>query len=335
MAWCRGGLDPAMATACAIVYWLHCFYWSVFRRRSLQSLAWRFSVTISSSRWMAAGAFSTASGPEWTFTARWDQPIFSCMRLDFGWQRGDARGLGYGSALATALISFWAFFLLRSRMRPAPFFVACLFLALLAAAPFPLGYHFFQACFSMKHNRYGYALTALVMLESFLPQDDNTRKQRFLGGFSTGLACALLLFLKISYGFVALTFAAVSLPLRGGIRSRLAGIAAGFAAFSIPMMAYLRFDLPSQISQYELLARAQGHRISLLSVARCVYRDRLEIALVILLAALVISVVRSFAASRFYINAGRDDGAWRWHIADAHEHAATDVPLLGAASLLF
>ncbi|MFY9852793.1 MAG: hypothetical protein WAK26_02820, partial [Terracidiphilus sp.] len=102
--------------------------------------------------------------------------------------RGDAQGLGYGSALATTLISFWAFFLLRSRMKLAPLFVACLFIALLVAAPFPLGYHFFQACFSMKHNRYGYALTALVMLESFLPHEDSTRKQNFLGGFSTGLA---------------------------------------------------------------------------------------------------------------------------------------------------
>jgi hypothetical protein len=201
---------------------------------------------------------------------------------------GDARGLGYGSAIAVSLISLWAFFLLRPRMRPAPFFVACLFVALLAAAPFPLGYNFLEACFSMKHNRYGYALTALVMLESFLPENGSTRKQRFLGGFSTGLACALLLFLKISYGFVALTFAAVSLPLSTGVRRRLAGMAAGFAAFTIPMMAYLRFDLPSQISQYELLARAQSQKISFHSVTGFIYRERLEIALVILLATLVI-----------------------------------------------
>jgi hypothetical protein len=200
---------------------------------------------------------------------------------------GDARGLGYGSALATLLISFWAFFLLRSRMRPAPFFVACLFLALLAAAPFPLGFHFYLGAFCMKHNRYGYAFTALVMLESFLPQDASTRKRLLLGGFSTGLACALLLFLKISYGFVALTFAAVSLPLCPGARNRLAGMAAGFAAFSVPMMAYLRFDLASQVYQYQLLARVQGHRIGFSLVLSRLYQDRLEIGLVVMMAALV------------------------------------------------
>jgi hypothetical protein len=200
---------------------------------------------------------------------------------------GDARGLGYGSALATSLISFWAFFLLRSRMRPAPFFVACLFLALLAAAPFPLGFHFSLGAFCMKHNRYGYALTALVMLESFLLQDASARKPHLLGGFSTGLACALLLFLKISYGFVALTFAAVSLPLCSGARNRLAGMAAGFAVFSVPMMAYLRFDLASQVYQYQLLARVQDHRIGFSSVLSRLYQDRFEIGLVVMMAALV------------------------------------------------
>jgi len=215
---------------------------------------------------------------------------------------GDARGLGYGSVLATSLISFWAFFLLRSRMRPAPFFVACLFLALLAAAPFPLGFHFYQAAFCMKHNRYGYALTALVMLESFLPQEASSRKQYLLGGFSTGLACALLLFLKISYGFVALTFAAVSLLLCSGARNRLAGMVAGFAAFSAPMMAYLRFDLASQVHQYQLLARVQSHRISFSSVISELYHERLEFGLVLMMAALVcllpgVSLRRKFTLS--------------------------------------
>jgi hypothetical protein len=216
-------------------------------------------------------------------------PAYYLLHAAGLWLAGnDARGLGYGSTLATSLISFWAYFLLRSRMRTAPLFVACLFLELLAAAPFPLGYTFLQTSFSMKHNRYGFALTALVMLESFLPEDFSTRKQRLLGGFSTGLACALLLFLKISYGFVALTFAAVSLPLCSRFRSRLLGMAAGFAAFGVPMMAYLRFDLRSQVYQYQLLAAVQGQRIGFHSVIYSLYTNRLEIVLVVVMAALVI-----------------------------------------------
>jgi len=199
----------------------------------------------------------------------------------------DARGLGYGSTLATALIGFWAFFLLRPRMKPAPLFVACLFLALLAAAPFPLGTHPRQAAFSMKHNRYGFALTGMVLLESFLPADSRNRRLQFRGGFSTGLACALLLFLKISFGLVAVTIAVVSAPLRSSARIRLAGMAAGFAAFTAPMMAYLRFDLPALLREYRLLAGVKGGGLSVLAVAERLYRDRFEIGLVVLLATLV------------------------------------------------
>jgi hypothetical protein len=204
------------------------------------------------------------------------------------WLSGnDARGLGYGSTIATAGISFWAFFVLKPRMKPAPFFVTCLFLALLAAAPFPLGFNPGQTAFSMKHNRYGYALTALVLLESFLPRDAGSRKLEFGGGFSTGLACALLLFLKISYGLVALTFAVISLPLRSSARTGLAGMAAGFAAFCLPMMIYLRFDLPALLREYHQLAGVQGGSLNPYIVAMRLYIDRYEIAPVVLLVALV------------------------------------------------
>ncbi|MGB7759424.1 MAG: hypothetical protein WBL61_06315 [Bryobacteraceae bacterium] len=262
-------------------------------------------------------------------------PVYYLLHAAGLWLAGnDARGLGYGSTLATALIGFWAFFLLRSRMRPAPLFVACLFLALLAAAPFPLGFPPPQAAFAMKHNRYGYALTALVLLESFLPQDAESRGQRFAGGFSTGLACALLLFLKISFGLVALTFAAVSLPLRSGVRARLAGMAAGFAAFSIPIMAYLRFDLPTLVSQYRLLAGVKGGAVGASAVIKRVYTDRLEVALVALMAVLVsllpgVPVRRGFTL--MLVVAMATLGGTMLLLTNTQP---SGLPLLGAAALL-
>ena len=215
-------------------------------------------------------------------------PVYYLIHAAGLWLAGnDARGLGYGSTLTTALISLWAFFVLRPRMRPAPFFIACLFMALLVAAPFPLGFAPWQAAFAMKHNRYGYALTGLVLLESFLPQDVGSRRHQFTGSFSTGLACALLLFLKISFGLVALTFAVVSLPLRSRVPIRLAGMAAGFAAFSVPMLAYLRFDLLALLREYRLLAAVKGGAIDAYALAMNLYRERFEIALVVLMATLV------------------------------------------------
>src|ERR1700683_685661 len=262
-------------------------------------------------------------------------PAYYLLHAAGLWLAGkNARGLGYGSALATALISFWVFFALRPRMKAAPFFVACLFLALLAAAPFPLGLGFTQAAFSMKHNRYGYALTGLVLLESSLPQNGGSPKQQCAGGFSTGLACALLLFLKISFGLVALTFAAVSLPLRSGARIRLSGMAAGFAAFSIPIMAYLRFDLPALVSEYRLLAAVKGGAIDSHDVIKRIYVDRFEIAPVALMVALV-SLLRGVSVRcRFTLTLVVAMATVSGTLLLLTNTQPFGLPLLGAAALL-
>ncbi len=262
-------------------------------------------------------------------------PAYYILHAAGLWLAGNnARGLGYGSTLATVLISFWSFIVLRPRMKSAPFFLACLFLTLLAAAPFPLGWGLTQTAFSMKHNRYGYALTGLVLLESFLPQDDESRRREFAGGFSTGLACALLVFLKVSFGLVALTIAAVSLPFRSGARMRLAGMVAGFAAFSVPMMAYLRFDFPVLVREYRLLAGVKSATISAKIVLKRLYADRLEIAPVALLAALVsllpgIPVRRRFAL--LLAVAMAMVGGTLLLLTNTQPYG---LPLLGAAALL-
>lgn len=124
------------------------------------------------------------------------------------------------------------------------------------------------------------------------------------------------------------------MPLRTGIRSRLAGMTAGFAAFTIPMMAYLRFDLPAQISQYGLLARAQGHRISLHTITSCLYRERLEIALVMLLAALVILLPRVSRRRGFTLMLVVMMALGAGTLLMLTNTQLTEVPLLGAAALL-
>lgn len=198
--------------------------------------------------------------------------------------RGNARGLGYGSTLASVLIAIWCFLLLRRRMAPAPFFLACLAVLLLAVAPFPLGLDFWQGTFSMKYNRYGFALTNLVLLESFLdPEKCSGRGMEFGGGFSTGLACVVLLFLKISYGLIALGIAAASVLLRARERVRLAGLVAGFVLAGLPILMYLRFDVGALVREYRLLAVVKGDGLTPSRVLRRFYTDRFEIAPVLLL----------------------------------------------------
>lgn len=246
-----------------------------------------------------------------------------------------AIGLGYSSTIAVAVLSVWSFVLLRRRMRPAPFFLACVFLALLTAAPFPLGHSPWQTSFSMKHNRYGFALTALVLLESFLPDDGLEGKRPFWGGFSTGLAAALLLFLKTSFGLVGLTLAAVSLAFRRSGLNRLAGMAAGLGVFSLPMLVYLRFDVPALTAEFRTLVSARDQGTGGYALAKVLYFDRFEIAPYLLLALLVcllpgVRMRRALTLALVVVMAVLAGGMLM--VTNTSQHYA--VPLLGAAALV-
>lgn len=200
-----------------------------------------------------------------------------------------AAGLGYGTGIVAVLLSVWSVLLLRRRMAAVPFFLGCLFLVLLATAPYPLGFLPTQTAFSMKHNRYGFALLGLVMLECFLAEgDEEIPRQRFWSGFSTGLASALALFLKISYGLVGLGFAVLSVALGKHALSRQAGIGVGVLAVAAPMFLYLRFDFGAILREYRWLAEVNGPAVSFHAIAVRFYQDRLEFGAILLLTWLVI-----------------------------------------------
>jgi len=137
-------------------------------------------------------------------------------------------------------------------MKSASFFVACLFLALLAAAPFPLGYVSLRPL-SPEANRYGYALTSLVLLESFLPEKADSRRLRFRRWFLHRTGLRLAAFSEDQLGLVALTLAAVSLPLRSGATHPSGGNGGRFRRLQHPYHGLSALDLPALVSEYRLL----------------------------------------------------------------------------------
>lgn len=213
-----------------------------------------------------------------------------CYLLDaagLALSHGAAKGLGYTSTIVAIVLSAWTYLVLQRRMEPMPLFLACTGLLLLAVAPFALGERPYQTSFAMTYNRYGYAFTGLILLECFLPPDGNGRRTRMFGdGFSSGLACAILVFLKISFGLVSLVLVGISIVLRRREWTfRIAGLAAGFALFSLPMLAYLRFDLPALIHEYRIVAAVRGSSgVGVAGVLRICYEGRYEIGIVLLLA---------------------------------------------------
>lgn len=132
------------------------------------------------------GAWRVLNGqrPQVDFFAQMGPVYYLLHAAGIALAGGDARGLGYGTAIVGIVLSAWSFLLLRGRMASIPCILACVTLVLLAVAPFPLGMEPWYTSFSMKHNRYGFALTGLVFLECFLPLPaEATRRKQFGGAF--------------------------------------------------------------------------------------------------------------------------------------------------------
>ncbi len=189
-----------------------------------------------------------------------------------------ANGIGYMSALESAIVGCWAYALTRRRMAAVPSTLAAIVLALIAAAPFPIGLPPNSFSHAMVYNRYGYALAGLVALECFQPGAGT-----LLGGVSTGILSAALLFLKPSYCLVALGFAACSTASW----RRAIGVAIGGLSAVVAMMAYLHFDFAALCGDLRMLSAARGSSLSLWNVRWAFFKgfpDFLPLGLLALLA---------------------------------------------------
>jgi hypothetical protein len=171
------------------------------------------------------------------------------------------RGIGYASALLGAMVGLVSYAIARNRMAWTAAGVTSLLLTLIAVAPYPLGLLPNMFSHAMVYNRYGFALLGIVVLESFQPP-----RKTSLGLGSpalTGITSAALLFLKPSYGLVALVFAAYSVLLDRHNWRRTIGILLGLTAGILTMMAWLRFDFAALFRSLRLLAEAKSSGLSL------------------------------------------------------------------------
>ena len=174
-------------------------------------------------------------------------------------------GIGYGNAIFGLLIGLWSYRLVRDRLEPVPRILVSLYLVVLVVAPYPLGWGGFHTSYAMVYNRYGYALLGLIMLESFdTVRGPRREKEEWIGGFSSGVAACLALFLKITYYFVAALLIGGSFFLGGHSRRRLLGMFAGFSLVTIVMLAYLGFDIQAVLRDWKMAAGARAGSVSFL-----------------------------------------------------------------------
>ena len=199
--------------------------------------------------------------------------------------RNSVSGVGYTSALVGAIAGISGYALCQRRMAGVPAVLGAAVVTLIATAPFPIGWPPNTSSHAMVYNRYSYALLGVVVLECFRPG-----AVTIFGGFSTGVISAALLFLKPSFGLVAIGFALVCPALK-----HATGLLGGLAAGILAMMTYLHFNFGAVWNDFRLMSAAKGAGLSLWAIRWAFLRglaDFLPIALLALLVSLATATYR-------------------------------------------
>ncbi len=170
---------------------------------------------------------------------------------------------GYALVIAQSLmgviVATFAYYLSVRRLPRYTAVILSTAIVLLALAPYNTGEFPFLLTFGMMYNRMGYALLGVLLIESTKgpERSGNQNREEWVGGALTGLICAILLFLKITYFMVAVALIVALLPYRTQHRQRFVGMAVGWVAFTLAMLVYLRFDIAPIFREMRISAGAK------------------------------------------------------------------------------
>jgi hypothetical protein len=168
------------------------------------------------------------------FTVDFGSFVLMIAALGLRLTGGRAEGLGVGQAILGLVIAVWAWMITQGRLRPLLRVLFCVNVVFVTIAPYILGDPPNRTAPSGIYNRDGTALMALVMAESMWARDSETGRSRFFGGFSTGCAMALALFVKVTYFFGAGLLIVGLIPCLRQTKLRWVGLSAGAAATVLP-----------------------------------------------------------------------------------------------------
>jgi hypothetical protein len=199
---------------------------------------------------------------------------------------GSVEGVGYISGCVGVVVGVWAYLLLLRRTSSLFAVVTAASLALLSVATVSLGYSFALASQAMFYNRFAFAFLGLVIIEAFPLSSDP--KFTTAGAFSTGVASALLLFLKASYFAVAVVLAAASLLWTTPIQlRRLVFLAVGFVAGALPFLVYLRFRVDLLYGDIHMAGASRTAPLKLSALMNFFTQDILQLVILLALAFLL------------------------------------------------
>jgi hypothetical protein len=175
---------------------------------------------------------------------------------------GTAKGMLYATVGVGLILGFWSTILASARLKAWSTLVFVSFVMMLWLAPFPIGEPYFLTSYAMQYNRLGYALLALLLLETFTTARDQNGESRLRwGSLSTGAIFATLLFLKLSFVIGAVMLVAAGLYLMRRDRWYALGLATGIVGVGLGYLLYLHWDVAAMIGDWQLAAHARTARL--------------------------------------------------------------------------
>jgi len=204
---------------------------------------------------------------------------------------GSPQGIAIGNAAFGAIVGIWGGLLSRRRMAAIPVLLVTAWLILMATLPTPLGTTPQIMSCAMIYNRHGYALLGIVLVECAFASE----RSRFWGGVSSGVALALLAFLKLNFFGVAALMLLATVPVRREEMQRAWGFLLGLACTVTAFAFYLQFAISAFLYDMLLTIQARGSRLRVSEVIGGTAGNPRAVTLAILtLVTVLLTVQRGF-----------------------------------------
>ena len=179
---------------------------------------------------------------------------FMIVAFGMSLTHGSPQGIAIGNVAFGITVGIWGWLLSRRRMPAIPALLVTAWLILTATSPTPLGSSPNMIGSSMIYNRHGYALLGIVLVECAFA----SKRSRFGGGVSSGIALVLMAFLKLNFFGVAGLMLLATVPVRREEMPRVWGLFLGLVCAVTAFAFYLRFAVSAFLYDMRLAIAARS-----------------------------------------------------------------------------
>jgi hypothetical protein len=213
------------------------------------------------------------------------------------WISGSMGGaLPTGMAVSTLALALPMAHVLRSRLHPIIGISFGLFLLLIVAVPMNLGESIAALSFAMFYNRVGWASLSILVVMYLRPTRTHAG-QNVLDALCAAGLTVLMLYLKLTYGLVALVF--LAFVAFDASQRRWALGALGLALLSVPAVEAVWQSSRAHLEDLLLAGRVSGSR-GIADFAETFVRHWIDYSVLAVFAALTLRRTRSFRDVLFF-----------------------------------